>query len=303
MTTVVTFWAGEGLTHFEQLCLRSFLGRGHEVELYAYERPRGAPSGVIYREAAEFLPLDEVVKELLRRGLFARVSDILRYRLLAQPSRTWVDVDVHLLAEDLPRGEVLFGREDERYVANGVLRLQPDSELRQRLVEATSRLDIATAVRGDHGAFGPLLLTRFVEELGMRDLAVPPTTLYPIPSRDVWRLFDPRERRWVEAALTGASAFHLWNEFLRRARLRAVRPPRGSWLDRAMRSEGISLPSESADLAWIRGPWRQELPDPPPLPPPRPPRLSLRKFAGRIKRLSFRAGLRIRAAVLRRTGR
>jgi hypothetical protein len=303
MTILVTFWAGESLSHFEQLCLRSFLSRGHEVELYAYERPRGAPAGVTHRDAGEFLPLDDVVTELLRRGLFARVSDILRYRLLAQPARTWVDVDVHLIAEDLPRGEVLFGREDEHYIANGVLRLQPDSELRQRLVEETSRLDIAAAVRGDHGAFGPLLLTRLVDELGMRDLAVPPTTLYPIPSRDVWRLFDPRERRWVQAALDGSSAFHLWNEFLRRAQLRAVRPPRGSWLDRAMRSEGIALPSESADLAWIRGPWRQELPDPPPVPQPRPPRLSPRKLAGRIKRLTLRAGLRIRAEVLRRAGR
>jgi hypothetical protein len=301
MTIMVTFWAGGDLSHFEQLCLRSFLSKGHEVELYSYERPRGSPTGVTHREAAEFLPLDDVVRELLRLGLFARVSDILRYRLLAQPSRTWVDVDVHLVSEDLPAGEILFGHEDEHYIANGVLRLQPDSELRQRLVEATSRLDVATAASGDHGAFGPLLLTRLVDELMMRDFAVPPRTLYPIPSRDVWRLFDPQQRKWVQEALEGSAAFHLWNDFLRRARLRSVRPPRGSWLDRAMRSEGIAVPSESVDLAWIRGPWRQELPDPPQPSSPRQPHVSPRKVARRMKRFALRAGFRLLERPLRRT--
>lgn len=284
MTTYVTFWAGAPLSYLEQLCLQSFLERGHAVELYAYGPPEGTPKGVEVCDAAKFLPLDGVVRTMMAKRAYARVSDLLRYRLLAEPDRTWVDVDVFLLADDLPVSPMLFGREDEHYIANGVLRLPPDSELLRRLVEATATIPPVTATAGDHGTYGPMLLTRLADELGLRGVAVDPGVLYPVVSRDVWRLFDPRERGWVDRQLAHASAFHLWNEFLRRGGLRERRPPRGSWLDRETRRRGIEPPQTSVRVAWVRGPWRQQLPDPPTVRPPITIRSVIRRAVRSLRR-------------------
>jgi hypothetical protein len=285
VTAFVTFWDGSPLTHFEMLCLASFLDRGHAVELYTYT-PFPLPArldGVLLKDAAEVLPRDAVVRAMLAKGQYSRVANLFRYRALGTPGRTWVDVDIYLLPSQLPPSEVLFGLEDDFYVNNAVLRLPPEHPLRVRLVQETSSLDPVSCTEGSHGTFGPRLLTDLVDELGLRSEAFKQTVLYPIASRDLWRLFDPRERTWCEMALETSSTLHLWNEFLRRADARGLRPARGSWLDRAMRRHGIEQPKLIASVKWVRGPLRQVLPDPPVIEPrQRPFRRRLRVTRRRV---------------------
>lgn len=269
MSTFVTYWDGAPLTHYERLCLRSFLVRGHTVELFSYLGVTGAPDGVTVRDARVFLPLDDDITMLLEQRAYSKISDILRYRLLDTPERTWVDVDIMLLADDAPADLPLFGLEDEHYTNTAVLRLASESELRHRLLSETSGLAVGDVLAAAHGAYSPLLLTRLVDDVGLRDLALPPEVLYPIASRDLWRLFDPKERAWCEDRLVGASTLHLWNEFLRRGDVKQRRPPRGSWLDRAMRAHDVHQDGETLHVGWVRGAWRQQLPEPPPLFAPR----------------------------------
>jgi hypothetical protein len=285
MTAFVTYWDGAPFTHYEHLCINSFLDRGHSMEVASYGTLRNLPAGVRLLDAREFLPLDGLVQGLLDSSHYSKVSDILRYRLLADGTRTWVDVDVVLLKDDLPPGPSLFGMEDQHHANTAILRLDPHSALTARLIDETSGLDLEH-VRGlPHGALSPVLLTRLVDELGLRANALARGVLYPIASRDLWRLFDPREREWCERAIADASTLHLWNEFLRRARLKERRPPRGSWLDRAMKDRGVASTGSVASLGWIRGPWRQQLPEPPPLSRCADLLARGRRVAGRLRRL------------------
>jgi len=281
VSTFVAYWDGAPLSAIEQLSLTSFVSRGHTVELYSYGTLSGVPDGVVRCDAASVLPRDGRTSALLDRRAYSKISDLLRYLLLVEPGRTWVDTDVILLADDVPSTSTLFGREDDVHVNGAILRLEPGSLLHRRLLEETAGLTAEELLSTPHGFPGPLLLTRVSEELDLKRLALQPEVLYPVASRDLWRLYDPRELAWCEQTLHGATTLHLWNEFLRRAELKDKRPPRGSWLDRSMRTHGVSMPSERIDVRWIRGPWRQMLPDPPPVAPPRRP---LRTFPRRAYR-------------------
>ena len=263
MTRFVTYWDGAPLTHYEQLCLRSFLARGHHVELASYGTPGNVPEDVEVIDACDFLPIDPTTAALLHVEAYSKISDILRYRLLADGTRTWIDVDVMLLADDVPTASPLFGLEDDHHVNTAILRLDRSSQLVERLLEETEGLDAEETVRAERSAWGPLLLTRLVDELGLRDRAQPIEVLYPVRSRDLWRLFDPSEIGWCDRTLEGASTLHLWNEFLRRAALKERRPARGSWLERAMRAHGVTPHGPRIAVRWVRADWRQQLPEPP----------------------------------------
>lgn len=264
MSRFVAYWDGGPLSAIEQLSLTSFVSRGHEVELFSFGRPEGVPEGVTVRDAGTVLARDERTSMLLERRAYSKVSDLLRYLLLIEPDKTWIDVDVILLTDDFPPSPTLFAKEDEFHVNGAVLRLEQNSPLHQRLLEETIGLSAEELLSTPHGFPGPLLLTRVLDELNLKQLALPRQAFYPVYSRDLWRLYDPREREWCDQALSDAMSLHLWNEFLRRAGLKNKRPPRASWLYNAMRMHGITLPSEKVDLRWVRGPWRQMLPDPPP---------------------------------------
>jgi hypothetical protein len=281
MSVFVTYWDGAPLSQYEQLCLRSFIQRGHSVELSTYHGVTGIPDGVTIRDARVHLPLDDDIALMLERQAYSKVSDILRYRLLDTAERTWVDVDIMLLAEELPTDLPLFGLEDDHHANTAVLRVVPDSALRDRLLSETHGLAVEDILSAEHGAYSPLLLTRLIDELGLRALALQPAILYPIASRDLWRLFDPEEREWCERSLSGAATLHLWNEFLRRADVKHRRPPRGSWLDRAMQAHGVPQHGEALRVPWVRGPWRQQLPEPPQIPMTRPPARSIPRRAFR----------------------
>lgn len=232
MSEVVTFWTGSPLSRYEQLSLASFARRNHAVKIYTYEPELITPNGVELRDANEILPLSGLAADLIERGAFALLSDVIRYRLLRAGlmERTWVDTDIVLLSDDLPAGEYLFAWEGPKMVNSAVLRAPSESVLLNRLLGAVAGLDAHDAVAAPWGSFGPKLLTRFVDELGLKSHALFPHTLYPIHYSQVWRLFDPASRDWCLSVTHQASALHLWNEFIRRAGLRDRRPPDESFL-------------------------------------------------------------------------
>lgn len=45
-------WIGNQLSPIEQLCMKSFLYHGHQVDLFAYSDINGVPSDVTIRDAS-----------------------------------------------------------------------------------------------------------------------------------------------------------------------------------------------------------------------------------------------------------
>lgn len=254
MSDIVAFWVGGPLTHYEQLSLRSFASCRYPVNLYTYEPNLDAPLGVTLRDARDVLPLAGLAEELIERRAFALLSDIIRYRLLASgpAGRTWVDTDVVLLADRLPDDPYLFAREDSALINGAVLRIPSGSPLLTGLLDAVDGLDADEAVAAPWGSFGPRLITRIAAEHGQSSIAQPPGSLYPIHYRQTWRMFDPGSAEWCARATDGAFAVHLWNEVIRRAGLRGVRPPDSSFLAQLFARNGIDAPVTSVSKRALR---------------------------------------------------
>lgn len=72
-------WVGNQLSPIEQLCMKSFLYHGHQVDLYAYTDIKGVPSGVNMCDANEIVESEKVFKHM---GSYAAFADLFRWALL-----------------------------------------------------------------------------------------------------------------------------------------------------------------------------------------------------------------------------
>src|SRR3954467_14258102 len=88
-------WIGQ-LSPVEQLCLKSFVAKGHNVHLYTYDAIENVPQGVTLQDAAQILPPSQIFRNRRGRGKgsLAGFSDLFRYKLLLDKGGWWVDTDV-----------------------------------------------------------------------------------------------------------------------------------------------------------------------------------------------------------------
>ena len=54
-------WIGNQLSPIEQLCMKSFLYHGHQVDLFAYSDINGVPSDVTIRDASEIIEPSKIL--------------------------------------------------------------------------------------------------------------------------------------------------------------------------------------------------------------------------------------------------
>ena len=97
-------WVGASLSPLEELCLRSFVAKGHEFHLWLYEPlSHGLPAGVVQRPAAKILPSSSIFRYRHGnsfghgKGSLAGFSDLFRYKLLYEEGGWWADMDVTCL--------------------------------------------------------------------------------------------------------------------------------------------------------------------------------------------------------------
>lgn len=251
MTDCVTLWVGDRLGAVERACLRSALGQGHRVALYAYRAPDGVPAGVELRDAAEILPRSLVFRH--RRGSIAPFSDWFRYELQRRGLGTWIDTDMYLLAPLDDRRPNLFGEQEPGLINNAILRLAPDSPMlplllgpfEQGTVPAWLRPRDYWLARGRRlvsgradfsampwGATGPGALTAVAERLGLSNEALPADIFYPVRWRQAGWILDPTVDL-ADMISDRTVAVHLWNDCIREFKDEPA--PAGSFLDRLQR--------------------------------------------------------------------
>lgn len=236
-----SFWYGEPLSPYQQLCLKSFVDHGHEFILYCYDH-FDVPRGVELRDATEFFPKDRVF--FYRRGVdagsVAGFSDLFRFRMLHECGGWWVDADVVCLSHEVPSADVVCAFEDRsrQSVGSAVLKFPRAHHL---VLELWRRAEEA-GTEVDSGQIGPHLITQVVRQHSLEHLVMDASRAYPLPPYDALHALMPERCAKVRDKASGAAFLHLWNEVLRRSGvLKAIAPPPGSFLAELFQKHGVSF--------------------------------------------------------------
>lgn len=207
-TCVQSLWIGARLSTIQQLSIRSFLARGHEFVLYAYDAIDGVPPGTCYKDAREILPRERVFvyADGFGKGSPSVFSDYFRYKLLLEKGGWWVDLDtVCLKSFDTLVNEHVLGYQrtpsGALKVAAGVIKAPAQSELIRLCWEHVDAL-APQAVRW--GQAGPDLVDAKIRELGMEGCVLPPHVFYEI---NHWQIDD-----FLQGTVLPANSYatHLW---------------------------------------------------------------------------------------------
>lgn len=249
MSRYFTFWTGGPLSPVEELSITSFVRRGHRPTVFTYEDDLRVPDGAVLEDARTVIPLGGLAQACIEARRFALLSNFIRYRVLALGYEVWFDTDVVLLADRLPEGAYVFGRQDDldddASFNGAVLGVPGDSALLTRL-SAVPEAEAFPLVRSSQwGTFGPKLLTRHIRALNLVEHALPVEVLYPIHFRQTWRMYDPNSLDWCRDQTHRASAIHLWNEVTSASGLKDLAPPEGSFLAELYRMNGVTHPGRT----------------------------------------------------------
>ena len=250
-----TFWHGPHLTWIAELCLSSFIARGHGVELFSYGPIDGVPSGVVIRDAAEILPCRQL---FLYRGGDAKMSapslhsNVFRYKLLHDIGGWWIDADVLRLDGEIPTQFLVFGEEDfieglgpgtedrnRLGFGTAVMKFPARAEIMRRAYAEAATLAAANPA---WGATGPRLFTRLVQELGLSHHAVPQSAICALTYKEAYKFVRTENSRRSRETHEGC----------------AIRPPLSAYVEalrnvRQVASRGL-IPWNSASVCCLGNP-------------------------------------------------
>jgi len=251
--TVRTFWHGSSLGPYQLVGLRSFVDRGHRVELFTYDSGIAVPDWIVRRDANEIFPTDHILayQRDLGRGSFALHANLFRYAMLHKLGGWWADVDVVLLRPELPRAEAFFALEtvEPLRATFSVLKFPSGHPA---LAEAVDRC-IAVADAAMWGETGPDLLTELVVKYGLGRFGQPMNSAYPVSALEVPTLFDPDQCDALQRRCADSYFVHLFNETWRRAGIpRYLGPPQGSFMEYLLLQHGIDVPMPRMELDDLR---------------------------------------------------
>ena len=234
MATVASLWIGNTLGPIEMASIRSFLGQGDDFILYTYGPVQNIPEGTQTRDAREIFPTETIIRHK-KTGSPAIHADLFRYKLLAQTSYIWVDLDVIALKPFKFDSDWIFGLETEQEANNAVLKLPRNSQTLNDLLSLTTisrgtppmlkgfrRFKYwakswgmgLTIDRWPWGATGPRALTYYLEKNGEIDKALPVNAFYSISLVDV-KDFTIPGKITRDNLPADAWAVHLWGKEMR----------------------------------------------------------------------------------------
>jgi hypothetical protein len=230
-----TFWHGNEISPYQLLCLRSFVDRGHQVEVFSYD-PLYLPGWLERRNAAEILPRDEILRPI--GDVLGIHSNLFRYALLNQRGGWWIDPDLLLLQPDLPKDDVFFAGPDVFGLTSTALLKFPKGHavVRNGLTRTFSVGD-ATA---EWGASGALLLTELIRQQRLDAAFRSRGPLGPVSWFDVPDLFDPAQHDRLERLCQSEQFLHLHGDVWQRSGVpQRYGPPESSLLDVLFRQQDM----------------------------------------------------------------
>jgi len=278
---VASLWVGPELSWMEQICLMSFLEKGHRTILYAYDEVKSVPDGVEVRDAREVMATDQIIYHV-NTGSPAFHSDVFRLRLLEQTDYLWIDTDAYCLKPFVRQANGFFygwGTDNRRIICSGVLGLPKDSDTLRAMLELTrdeypvppwasperqsELLRLKEAGQGVHmsrmpwGVCGPEALHYFAHKSGEVQHAFAGPVLYPVPFAATRAFHRPHLKKKVLEAITEETlSVHFYGRRFRNIfALSGGVPLEGSYADELCKRHAVD-PVQTAHLFVQRKPGK-----------------------------------------------
>jgi hypothetical protein len=259
---IASFWYGSDLSWLEQLCIRSFLDRGHRFVLYTAEDLAGVPSGVEVKHASDILwppSFDISDNDRLKVAVF---SDIFRLHIIAKTGFLWVDLDAYCVRSFSFESPYVFATSERHSYPNGVMGLPKNSSTLIDMITFLESPNPTQPWRGTRlkrinrkrveegeswgieslpwGCSGPKAFEFFLKKSGEVERAMPTKTFYPIPPKELWKLHDPSIKT-SDIEQNGVHSVHIYGhqKKLLAYKMRGLPIP-NSYLDRLCRRHGIA---------------------------------------------------------------
>lgn len=219
LPVIQSLWIGKELSRMEQLCISSFLDKGHPFHLYTYDIVKGVPDGTILLDANQIIPKENVFKNK-DRDTYAGFSNLFRYKLLFERGEYWVDTDVVCLKPfELPAEYVFasakdeFGREDcvESCVESCVIKAPKGSPIMRYCYE----IAVGEELNALWGKVGPSLLSAAIVKYKMAENIVDADVFCPIGYWDYKKITGMAMDLLLPDFSDNTLAIHLWNEMWR----------------------------------------------------------------------------------------
>lgn len=265
LPTICSFWHGE-LSFLERVCIASFVERGHEFVLYAYD-DIAAPAGCRVVDAASVVPQSEMFFYKGNRSA-AVFADYFRLKLMEREAGIWADCDVYCVKPFAGLGDYVFGVENDASwrtgfrdaINNAVFLCPPDSALLKALLdvfapgaiphgmpfwraaEVRLRRMMGEALPVHHmqfGATGPWPLNHAVRALGLEKCIQPRDVFYPMPYGTAVHLLEPGSS--FDGRITDRTlGVHMWHSALTDRGRGVMRQPQvGSFFAREIERLGV----------------------------------------------------------------
>jgi Capsular polysaccharide synthesis protein len=237
------FWHGPPISPMHWACLASFIERGHQVDLYAYEHLQ-VPTGVNVRDANEVLPIDKLFvfhNPNLKSPDLGPFSDLFRFKLLLDRGGWWIDADVLCNRSDFPECGYAWANEFHELkgtklnIGTSQIKFPKGDRIVKQLYDECSAL-IPVMTRREE--IGPDLITSIIKRhatpLGHFGSAA---TFYPIQWIESFKLWLPEYHHEVAAKLRSAFFVACWASQLSYIGIDLNRrPPTGSYMEEILRS-------------------------------------------------------------------
>lgn len=198
----------------EQMCIASYLVRGHRFQLYTYGPVANLPHN------CERMDADDILPEASIKGFqnLANFSDYFRYAMLFKKGGYWVDLDNFCLrpydfVEPYVFSSQLTADRGMDEGNAGVIKVPIYSELMLNCMTEINRMDV---MKSDWAAIGPILLRNMYQKMGLQKYmknrnVFCPLNYFEAPQNIIGN--GTRNYQFPEETYS----VHLWNEEMRRA--------------------------------------------------------------------------------------
>lgn len=237
------FWHGT-LSKFEEVCIKSFVDKGFNVNLWSYTNLK--VEGVTSRDAREILPEDDLSKYKTSATSYlagknkahtsiAIFSDVFRVKLATLEKGWWVDADCYCMKD---QSEFKKLRENKSWVyaleyfnvdhtGSSIFYMsKPIAKIFKNELEL--KLNNNNNIAKNFIDFGPILFSEVCIKHKMYDGLLPSHTFFPIYWKNRHWLVEPYEAEKAKCEIKESYAVHIWASTLIERGYEKESPPSGS---------------------------------------------------------------------------